>query len=522
MKTIRIISLLWIMAACSCVASPKQQLSVPADSAALPSDSIRTILLKADNGDAAAQNIVGQWCYEGINGQEKDYRQALQWWAKAAQQDHADAIANMAMCYQHGHGTERDSTMAMGLYQAAIKKGCTTVIPHHEAIANSTADAFSCMLLYDCYQRAIGVTRDQPKAQKFLALAAEKGNANAQYQLALIYLNSQQADKAAPWMKKAAEAGVAGAKFYYGRMLHQGNGVVQDKQRGISLLQNAADDHFTAAYAELARIYYEGNGTEADIDKAMPYIRAAVDAGNEETTWYLGLCYLNGTGVERDYYKAVQWLAQTASTTHRDDFLRLFAENKDNSFGRYLQGLKAYYVDKDYKKAIAHFKKVKTADSPEGLSMLGICQATRDYAKRNEKKAVKTLRKAAEKGSASAKYYLSAMLETGTGVKQDDAQALKLLSEAADDGIAYAQCKLADRYMTGRGVSRDITEAARLYLQAERQRHLTPEAAKNLAECYRQKVGILPDLDNAEQRISRLNQQKNNGSLIAMLNTLDV
>lgn len=520
MKTIRIISLLWVMAACSCVASPKQQLSAPADSAALPADSVKAILLKAGNGDATAQNLVGQWCYEGTCGQQKDYRQALQWWTKAAQQDHADAIANMAKCYQLGHGTDRDSTMAIGLYQAAVKKGCTTVIPQHEAMAAKTGNAFSCMLLFDCYQRAIGVKRDQAKAQKYLAMTAEKGNATAQYQLALIYLNSQQADKAAQWMRKAAEADITGAKFYYGRMLLQGNGVVQDKQRGIAFLQQAADEHFMAAHAELARIYYEGNGVTADAERALPYIAAAVEGGDMESTWYLGLCFLNGTGIERDYYKAVQWLALTASSSHRDDMKRIFAENRDNSFGHYLQGLIDYYINKDYKSAISHFEKVKKADSAEGLSMLGICQGTCDNDRRNEKKAVKTLRKAVEAGSASAKYYLAMMVETGSGTKQDDGQAVQLLREAAHEGIAYAQCKLGDRYMTGRGVSRDLTEAARLYLQAEYQRHLTPESAKNLAECYRQKVAVLRDLAQAEQRIARLNQQKNNGSLIAMLQML--
>ncbi len=518
MKTIKLLSILWIMAALSCTAA----ITPAPTECTVTSDSIAAIIQKADAGDPVAQNLVGQWCYEGINGQKQDYQQALQWWAKAAQHDNADAIANMARCYQLGQGTRRDSVMAVGLYEAAIKKGNTTVIPQHEAIANSTADAFSCMLLYDCYQKAVGVKRDQSKAMTYLTMTAERGNTTAQYQLALTLLNSQKADQAAPWMKKAADAGVTGAKYYYGQMLHQGRGVVQDKARGITLLQTAADEGFAAAYADLARIYYEGDGTSADIDKALPYIRAAIDKGNTEATWYLGLCYLNGTGVQRDYYQAVQWLAATATTTHRDDMQRLYAENKDNSFGHYLQGLKAYYIDKDYKKASDNFKKVKTADSPEGLAMLGICQGTRDNAKRDEKKAVKTLRKTVAAGSAAAKYYLSAMLETGTGTKQDDVEALHLLREAADADIAYAQCKLGLRYMTGSGVSRDLTEAARLFLKAEHQLHLTPEAAKNLAECYRQKIAVLPDLDNAEQRITQLSQQKTNGSLIAMLQSLNM
>ena len=112
------------------------------------------------------------------------------------------------------------------------------------------------------------------------------------------------------------------------------------------------------------------------------------------------------------------------------------------------------------------------------------------------------------------------MLESGTGTDKDDAKAVKMLREAAAEGIAYAQCKLGIRHMTGDGVSHDLSEAARLFLSAERQLHLTSAAAKNLAECYRQKVSLLPDLANADRRIDQLSRHKSNGSLVAMLRML--
>lgn len=277
---------------------------------------------------------------------------------------------------------------------------------------------------------------------------AKAGDALAQFQVALDLFNTQKAEEAAPWMKKAAEGGVSGA------------------------------------------------------------------------SWFLGLFYLNGTGMPRDYYLATQWLSATATTTHRDDMQRLYNQHKDDSFGHYLQGLVAYYVDKDYDKAAEQFRLVKTTDSPEGLTMLGVCLGARDNKQRDPKVAVQTLQQAAQAGSAAAKYYLAAMLESGTGTDKDDAAAVKMLREAADAGIAYAQCKLGIRHLTGSGVSRDLAEAARLFLSAERQLHLTPAAAKSLAECYRQKVSVLPDLDHADRRIDQLSRHKSNGSLVAMLRGL--
>ena len=73
---------------------------------------------------------------------------------------------------------------------------------------------------------------------------------------------------------------------------------------------------------------------------------------------------------------------------------------------------------------------------------------------------------------------------------------------------------------TDKGVTKDLSKAAKLYLQAEALGHLTPESAKNLAECYAKKIGILPDLANAEKRIEQLKKHKQNDSLVTMLRTI--
>ena len=152
--------------------------------------------------------------------------------------------------------------------------------------------------------------------------------------------------------------------------------------------------------------------------------------------------------------------------------------------------------------------------------MLAVCLADKDYKKRNLKKAIKQLTKAAA-SSPAAQYYLSAMYETGTGVDKDDAKAVELLKLAADKGVAYAQCKLGDRYIKGNGVEQNATKAALLYLDAEVQNHLTPQSAKNLAECYKQKLAVLPDLQNTDKRIEQLGKQKANGNLINLLKLLE-
>lgn len=480
-------------------------------------DSIALMIDKANKGDAKAQNTVGVWYYTGKDTLRQDYKKALQYWALSAKQDNVDAIGNMAMCYQLGRGTKKDSTMAVNLYKAALKKDSKTIIPQHETIVKNTGSLFSSLLLKECYKDGIGTKKDIQKYVYYMEQAANKQDVTSQYELALYYLNNQQADKAVTWFKKAAKQGEVGATYYYGYLMFNGQGMVQDKKGGIKLLQSAADKNFTMAYYQLGRIYYEGDGTDQDYKKAVEYLRKAAESKNYKAKWLLGLCYLNGNGVKQDYYFATQLLAD-AAPSHQKELKQLLADDKEGTFTQYLYGLKNYYVAKDYDAAISYFKKVDKTKNVAGKTMLAVCYGNKDYAKRNVKKAFKTLNKVT--GSPIADYYLSAMLETGTGTDVDEKRALSLLTNAAENGVAYAQCKLGDKYMEGKGVTKDLSKAAKLYLQAEAQGHLTPESAKNLAECYAKKIGVLPDLANSEKRIEQLKKHKQNDSLITMLRTI--
>lgn len=480
-------------------------------------DSIALMIDKADKGDAKAQNTVGVWYYTGKDSLQQDYKKALQYWALSAKQDNVDAIGNMAMCYQLGRGTKKDSTMAVNLYKAALKKGSKTIIPQHETIVKNAGSLFSSLLLKECYKEGIGTEKDIQKYVYYMEQAANKQDVTSQYELALYYLNNQQADKAVTWFKKAAKQGEVGATYYYGYLMFNGQGMVQDKKGGIKLLQSAADKDFTMAYYQLGRIYDEGDGTDQDYKKAVEYLRKAAESKNYKAKWLLGLCYLNGNGVKQNYYFATQLLAD-AAPSHQKELKQLLADDKEGTFTQYLYGLKKYYVEKDYDAAISYFKKVDKAKNVAGKTMLAVCYGNKDYVKRNVKKAFKTLNKVT--GSPIADYYLSSMLETGTGTDVDEKRALSLLTNAAENGVAYAQCKLGDKYMEGKGVTKDLSKAAKLYLQAEAQGHLTPESAKNLAECYAKKIGILPDLTNAEKRIEQLKKHKQNDSLITMLKTI--
>ena len=483
-------------------------------------DSTSIIMDKAKAGDAAAQNTVGVWYYIGKDTIKQDYAQALQWWARSAKQENIDAIANMAMCYQLGRGTEKDSALAVALYEKAIKKGNTTIIPQHEQIVKNTRSLFSSLLLRDCYVKGLGVKKDPAQALKYQAIAAEGGHEASQFALGLYYLNNKQADKSAEWFKKAASQGNVGAIYYYGYQLLNGMGVTQDKVTGIKCLSKASEKGFPMADYQLGIIYRDGNGVDKNLETASKYIQKAALQGNANAKWELAKMYQKGEGTAVDYYFAARWLAEVATKTHKKEADEFLKEDNEGPFSQYLMGLKAYYISNNYDEAVDYFKKVEKAKNVEGLTMQGLCLANKDYKKQNQKKAVKTLTKASET-SMIANYYLYSMYENGLGVDKDVKKALELLEKAVNAGVADAQCELGDRYMTGNGVEKDPTKAAQLYLEAEKQNYLTPQSAKNLAECYKMKLAVLPDLKNAEKRIDKLSNQKENTNLKSLLKLLE-
>ena len=241
-------------------------------STALPTDSTAVILEKAKTGDAAAQNTVGVWYYTGKDSIKQNYEEALKWWARSARQDNPDAIGNMAMCYQLGRGTERDTVKAMSLYEIAIKKGNENIIPQHEKIVENTKSVFSSLLLNKCYSQGIGVQRNQEQAMKYLEVAAEGGNVDSQFSVGLYYLNKKQHDKAVEWFRRAAIQDNTAAIYHYGNLLFKGLGIAQDKQKGRQYMEIAGNRNFATACYQLGNIYLNGDGVEKDDVKAVDYL----------------------------------------------------------------------------------------------------------------------------------------------------------------------------------------------------------------------------------------------------------
>ena len=94
--------------------------------------------------------------------------------------------------------------------------------------------------------------------------AANEGDAEAQYQLGLIYLYGNEepkdARKAFEWMSRAAAQNVVPAMRELGIMLASGEGTEPDIPRAVQMLSDAADNLDPGALYHLGLMYEKGIG----------------------------------------------------------------------------------------------------------------------------------------------------------------------------------------------------------------------------------------------------------------------
>ncbi|MBQ3535764.1 MAG: sel1 repeat family protein [Alistipes sp.] len=130
----------------------------------------------ADQGDAEAQNRLG-FCYRRGLGVKQNNTEAVKWYRKAAEQGHAQAQSNLGYCYYSGYGVTKDYTEAVKWYQKAAEQ--------------SSVDAYNNLGV--CYEYGNGVTKDYAEAIRLYRKAAEQGHAKAKQNMeALLAQQNEQ------------------------------------------------------------------------------------------------------------------------------------------------------------------------------------------------------------------------------------------------------------------------------------------------------------------------------------------
>jgi TPR repeat protein len=115
--------------------------------------------------------------------------------------------------------------------------------------------------------------------------AAERGDASAQFKMALRYDSGQGVPqnytKAVEWLHKAAEQGFVKAQYNLGSMYYSGQGVPQDNPEAAKWFLLAAERGFASAQKNLGAQYGLGQGVPQNDGEAFVWSSIAAMSGDE-------------------------------------------------------------------------------------------------------------------------------------------------------------------------------------------------------------------------------------------------
>ena len=180
---------------------------------------VAQLRLIADAGDARAQTELGERYEDDRDGVGRDYRVAVAWFRRSAEQGYAPGQAALALgfMYERGRGVEQDDAQAVRWFRRAAERG----------------DARGQHNFGWMYSNGRGVRRDDEEAVRWFRRSAEQGHAPGQHNLGWMYQNGRGVqrddEEAVRWFRRAAEQGHALGQYTLGLMYELGRGVPRDR-----------------------------------------------------------------------------------------------------------------------------------------------------------------------------------------------------------------------------------------------------------------------------------------------------
>lgn len=170
-----------------------------------------------------------------------------------------------------------------------------------------------------------GIDRDQllPKSYQTLESRAFAGVAAAQHDLAALYVAGtggvpRDYGRAVFWFTKSAEKGMANAHYNLGVMYQQGLGVPQDAAAALGWYERAAQLGHPEAMYNLGIANIEGIGADRNIARGVAFFKQAANAGVSQAAYNLGVLYESNFIGPADLTKAAEWYQTAANEGHAE------------------------------------------------------------------------------------------------------------------------------------------------------------------------------------------------------------
>lgn len=432
-------------------------------------------------------------------GVRQDDAQAERLFRASAERGNPRGQRGLGFLYEHGRGVRQDSAAAISWYRKAAELGdneaqeglnrllrTSRPKPAEAAPASTPAPAPAPLRIpvqpgarpkvplagpdeaEQLYQLGVkakngdGVEDDKAEAVRLFRLAAERGHADAQNELATCLYEGNGVERNHPealrWFRMAAEQGCAQAQFMLGVYYQNGEGVAKDSVEAMRWYQMTAAQGNAMAQYMLGFVHASGMGVARDDAEAARWYRKAAEQGNAQAQFALGSLIWSGRGGAKDPAEAVRWIRKAAE--------------QGNAIAQYNLALlceQGRGVEKNDAEAARLFRTAAESGNSDARDSLARRLRTGAGSPQDNAEVVRWFLKAAEKGDSTAQFYLGVMYAHGHGVQQDETEAVRWYLKAANQGNRTAQYNLGDIYANGRGVKRDRVEAIWWYRKAAEQ-----------------------------------------------------
>lgn len=248
-----------------------------------------------------------------------------------------------------------------------------------------------------------------------------------------------------------------------------------EAQRGIALLERAAEQDHALAMARLGDLYLAGELVPSQPYLAIDYLGRAHELGHPWATQQLGAAYLEGRGVPQDGRRA-EGLLREAGKQGQSGALRLLGEAHLQE-----QGPLPFHPSR----AESLLEEALEAGDDTAMAVLGEAYLKGPLPE-DSGRGLALLERAARNGDANAMLVLGRAYRDGDGVGQDLDEATHWLTRAREAGSMAA-----DEVMVGvnrkKGAGGDINAL----IEAAEQGH--PGAMADLGRAFREGRGVQAD-----------------------------
>lgn len=291
----------------------------------------------AGRNDIARKDKTLAFGYEAFDN--KDYPRVLTMFTAAWNKVGYDEAALMlARLNVYGLGTPKDGAKAIAWLEKVANgryDPSTDGLRFNPAQPRLTTPKIdAAVMLARMYERGIGVTPDQPRAEAWYAKAAYFGYVPALDVLGTRGLAAHHdTAKALGQLKEAADAGYAPAQYHLAQAYYGGDGVPRDVKMAGAYFEAAARAGVPAAMFAAGHMLDLGEGVPADAKKAIVYYKDAALKGDRDAQFALGTYFYSGEIVGKNLAMARQWFGTAARRGQPDAMFNLGAMTMNGEGG---------------------------------------------------------------------------------------------------------------------------------------------------------------------------------------------